>query len=149
LRRHEVDPEGEIPFSLDNRKAKAMQIPSETKPALWGAAGGIVAGMLVLSYGFGYMSNTNAQKIADAQTEKAVIAALTPVCAEKFRALPDVAARTAIIVGNKDNPYLMRAAFKDEEALVTLPGKTYPETDLVSACAKLVLAPPKSAAVVK
>jgi hypothetical protein len=90
-----------------------------------------------------------AQKIADAQTEKAVIAALTPVCAEKFRALPDVAARTAIIVANKDNPYLMRAAFKDEEALVTLPGKTYPETDLVSACAKLVLAPPKSAAVVK
>jgi alpha/beta superfamily hydrolase len=126
-----------------------MQIPSETKPALWGAAGGIVAGMLVLSYGFGYMSNTNAQKIADAQTEKAVIAALTPVCAEKFRALPDVAARTAILVANSDNTYLMRPAFKDQEGLVTLPGKTYPESDLVGACAKLVLTPPKSAAVAK
>jgi alpha/beta superfamily hydrolase len=109
------------------------------KPALWSAAGGIVAGMLVLSYGFGYMSNTNAQKIADAQTEKAVIAALTPVCAEKFRALSDVAARTAILVANSDNTYLMRPAFKDQEALVTLPGKTYPESDLVGACAKLVL----------
>src|SRR6266566_4690137 len=31
---------GRNPFSLDNRKAKAMQVPSETKPALWGAAGG-------------------------------------------------------------------------------------------------------------
>jgi hypothetical protein len=119
------------------------------KPALWSAAGGIVAGMLVLSYGFGYMSNTTAQKIADAQTEKAVVAALTPVCAEKFRALPDVAARTAILVANSDNTYLMRPAFKDQEGLVTLPGKTYPESDLVGACAKLVLTPPKSAAVAK
>ena len=119
------------------------------KPALWSAAGGIVAGMLVLSYGFGYMSNTTAQKIADAQTEKAIIATLTPVCAEKFRALSDVAARTAILVANSDNTYLMRPAFKDQEALVTLPGKTYPESDLVGACAKLVLTPPKSAAVVR
>jgi alpha/beta superfamily hydrolase len=119
------------------------------KPALWSAAGGIVAGMLVLSYGFGYMSNTTAQRIADAQTEKAVVAAMTPVCAEKFRALSDVAARTAILVANSDNTYLMRPAFKDEEALVTLPGKTYPESDLVGACAKLVLTPPKSAAVAK
>jgi alpha/beta superfamily hydrolase len=119
------------------------------KPALWSAAGGIVAGMLVLSYGFGYMSKTAAQNIADAQTEKAVVAALTPVCAEKFRALPDVAARTAILVANKDNTYQMRPAFKDEEALVTLPGKTYPENDLVSACATLILTPPKSAGVAK
>ena len=73
------------------------------KPALWSAAGGIVAGMLVLSYGFGYMSKIAAKNIADAQTEKAVVAALTPVCAEKFRALPDVAARTAILVANKVN----------------------------------------------
>jgi hypothetical protein len=119
------------------------------KPSLWTGVGGVIAGMLLLSYGFGFMSNTNAQKIADSQTEKAVIAVLTPVCAEKFRALPDVAARTAILVANKDNAYLMRPAFKDEEALVTLPGKTYPESDLVSACTKLVLTPPNSAAVVK
>jgi hypothetical protein len=57
------------------------------KPSLWTGVGGVIAGMLMLSYGFGFMNNTNAQKIADAQTEKAVIAALTPVCAEKFRAL--------------------------------------------------------------
>ena len=116
------------------------------KPALWSAAGGIVAGMLILSYGFGYMSKTTAQKIADAQAEKAVVAALAPVCAEKFRALPDVAARTAILAANKDSPYSMRPAFKDQEALVTLPGKTYPESDLVDACAKLVLTPPAAVA---
>ena len=120
-----------------------MQIPSETKPALWGAAGGIIAGMLVLSYGFGYMSNTNAQKIADAQTEKAVIAALTPVCAEKFRALPDVAARTSTLIADKDNSYKMREAFP--EAMITLPGKSYPDSDLTAACAGLILTPPKTA----
>jgi hypothetical protein len=46
---------------------------------------------------------------------------LGPVCAGKFSALPDVAARTAIIVADKDNSYKMRDAFP--EALITLPGK--------------------------
>ena len=34
---------GENPFSLNSRMAKTMQVPSETEPALWGAAGGPVA----------------------------------------------------------------------------------------------------------
>ena len=72
-----------------------------------------------------------------------VIAVLAPVCADKFRALPDVAARTATLVADKDNSYKMREAFP--EALITLPGKTYPDSDLTAACAGLVLAPPKTA----
>jgi hypothetical protein len=37
----------------------------------------------------------------------------------------------------------MRAAFPD--AMITLPGKSYPDSDLAAACAGLVLAPPKTA----
>ena len=113
------------------------------KPSLWTGAGGVVVGMLLLSYGFGFMSRTTAEKAARTSSETAVVAVLAPVCAEKFRALPDVAARTATLVANKEYSYKMRESFP--EALITLPGKSYPDTDLTTACAGLILAPPKTA----
>jgi hypothetical protein len=113
------------------------------KPSLWTGAGGVVIGMFLLSYGFGFMSRTTADKLASTKSEAAVIAVMAPVCAEKFRALPDAAARTATIVANKDYSYKMREAFP--EALITLPGKTYTDSDLTAACANLILASPKSA----
>jgi hypothetical protein len=99
--------------------------------------------MLLLSYGFGFMSRNTAEKLASASSEKAVIAVLAPVCADKFRALPDVSARTATLIADKDNSYKMREAFP--EAMITLPGKSYPDSDLTAACAGLILAPPKTA----
>jgi len=113
------------------------------KSTLWTGAGGVIVGMILLSYGFGFVSRTTAEKLARTSSETAVIAVLAPVCAEKFRALPDVAARTATLVANKDYSYKMREAFP--EALVTLPGKSYPDSDLTAACASLILAPPKAA----
>ena len=99
--------------------------------------------MVLLSYGFGFMSRTTAEKLASTSSERAVIAVLAPVCADKFRALPDVAARTATLVANKDSSWEMRKAFP--ETLITLPGKSYPDSDLTTACAGLILAPPKTA----
>jgi hypothetical protein len=112
-------------------------------PYLWTGVGGVVVGMFLLSYGFGFTSPTTAEKLSSAASEKAIIAAMAPVCADKFGALPDVVARTAIIVADKDNSYKMREAFP--EALITLPGKNYPNSDLTAACAGLILAPPKTA----
>jgi hypothetical protein len=113
------------------------------KPSLWTGAGGVVIGMLLLSYGFGFMSRTTAEKLARTSSETAVIAVLAPVCADKFSALADVAARTATLVANKEYSYKMREAFP--EALITLPGKSYPDSDLTAACAGLILALPKAA----
>ncbi len=62
------------------------------KPSLWTGAGGVVVGMLLLSYGFGFVSQTTAAKLASTSSESAVIAVLAPGCADSFRALPDVAA---------------------------------------------------------
>jgi hypothetical protein len=135
--------EGRNHSFLTNQREEDAMDSSRVKPAIWSAIGGAIAGMLVLSYGFGYMSPSAAKRIADAETEIAIIATLAPVCAEKFNALPDVTARKATLAQNKDSSWKMREAFP--EALVTLPGKSYVDSDLVSACAKLVLAPPKSA----
>jgi hypothetical protein len=113
------------------------------KPSLWTGVGGMVVGMSLLSYGFGFMSQETAEELASANSERAVIAVLAPVCADKFRALPDVVARTATLVADKDNSYKMREAFP--EALITLPDKSYPNSNLTAACAGLILAPPKTA----
>jgi small subunit ribosomal protein S21 len=88
------------------------------------------------------LSRNTADKLANTSPERAVIAVLAPVCAANFRALPDVAARTATLVANKDS-YKMRDAFP--EAMITLPGKSYTDSDLTTACAGLILAPPKTA----
>src|SRR5712672_4166424 len=74
------------------------------KPSLWTGVGGVVVGMFLLSYGFGFMSQNAAQKLASTSSERAVIAALAPVCADKFGALPDVAARTATLVQTRTIP---------------------------------------------
>jgi hypothetical protein len=112
------------------------------KPSLWTGAGGVVVGMVLLSYGFGFMSRTTAEKLASTSSERAVIAVLAPVCADKFRALPDVAARTATLVANKDS-YKLREAFP--EAMIRLPGNSFTDSNLTAACADLILAPPKTA----
>ena len=99
--------------------------------------------MVLLSYGFGFMSRKTAEELASTNSERAVIVVLAPVCADKFRALPDVAARTATLVAEKGNSYKMREAFP--ESMITLPDKSYPDSDLTAACAALILATPKTA----
>ena len=112
-------------------------------PSLWTGAAGVIVGMLIISYGFGFMSPNTAEKLAITSSEKAVIAVLASACADKFHALSDVATRTATLVADKDSAYKMREAFP--EALITLPGKTYPDSDLTAACASLILGPPRTA----
>jgi hypothetical protein len=46
----------------------------------------MVVGMFLLSYGFGFMSQNTAEKLASTSSESAVIAVLAPICAEKFGA---------------------------------------------------------------
>jgi hypothetical protein len=136
--------------AYDNFLFKLEECPMKinwegVKLSLWGGAGGVAVGMFLLSHGFGYMSPNAAEKLASASSDKAVIAVLAPVCADKFRTLSDVAARTATLVANKDNSYKMREAFP--EAMITLPGKTYPDSDLTAKCAGLILAPPTTVSI--
>jgi hypothetical protein len=54
------------------------------KPALWTGVGGVVVGMFLLSYGFGFgfVSRPTAEQLASTNSEKA------PVCAESLTAAP-------------------------------------------------------------
>lgn len=88
-----------------------------------------------MSYGFGYMSPSAAQKMAKTQSDTAVVAVLAPVCAAKFRELPDYAVKRAAL--EKASAYERRDIFPKE--LVTLPGTTFTDADLASACTEAVL----------
>jgi alpha/beta superfamily hydrolase len=122
-----------------------MQIPSilrgeSLKRLLQGAAAGAVATMVVgFSWG-GWSLGSTADKMAKEQSNLAVVAALAPVCADKFRALPDAEAKTVAL--SKADSWKRAEEFPQE--LVTLPGETYPSSALVNA--RYALLAPKSAA---
>jgi hypothetical protein len=128
------------------RKENTMQVPAilqgeSLTRLLQGAAAGAVATMFVGFYWGGWSLGSTADKMARERSELAVIAALAPVCAEKFRALPDADVKKAAL--SKIDSWKRRDEFPKE--LVTLPGESYPNAALVDACSTLLLAP-KSAA---
>ena len=108
---------------------------------LQGATAGAIA-TIVIGFGWGGWSlGSTADKMAKDQSELAVITALAPVCADKFRAQPDAAAKTVAL--SKVDSWSRSDQFPKE--LVTLPGGTYPSSALANACYALLMAP-KSAA---
>jgi hypothetical protein len=123
-----------------------MQVPSilqgETlKRLLQGAAVGSVATIVVGFYWGGWSLGSTTEKIAKERSQLAVVAALAPVCADKFRTLADAEAKKVAL--SKVDSWKRRDEFPKE--LVTLPGESYPSSALVDACYTLLLAP-KSAA---
>ena len=122
-----------------------MQLPSilqgeSLKRLLQGAVVGAIATMVVGFNWGGWSLGSTADKMAKEQSELAVVAALAPVCADKFRALPDVAAKTVAL--SKVESWKRVEEFPKE--FVTLPGERSPSSALVKACYALLV--PKSAA---
>ena len=123
-----------------------MQVPSilqgeSLKRLLQGAAVGAIATILIGFNWGGWSLGSTADRMATEQSKLAVVAVLAPVCADKFRAQPDAAAKTVAL--SKVYPWKRAEEFPKE--LVTLPGETNPSSALVDACYALLLAP-KSAA---
>ena len=99
-----------------------MQMPSMLQEEsltrlMQGAAAGAVATMFVGFYWGGWSLSSTADKMAKQRSELAVVAALAPVCVDKFRALPDAEAKQAAL--SKVRSWKRRDEFPKE--LVTLP----------------------------
>src|SRR3981081_3288809 len=103
-----------------------MQLPAilqgeSLRRLMQGAAAGAVATMFVGFNWGGWSLGSTADKMAKERSDLAVVAALAPVCAEKFRALPDADAKTAAL--SKVDSWKRRDEFPKE--FVTLPGDSY------------------------
>jgi hypothetical protein len=123
-----------------------MQVPSmfqgeSLTRLLQGAVAGAVATIFIgFSWG-GWSLGSTADKMAKEQSEVAVVAALAPVCADKFRAQPDAAAKTIAL--SKVDSWKRADEFPKE--FVTLPGETFPSSALAGACYALLMAPKSTA----
>jgi hypothetical protein len=124
-----------------------MQVPSifqgeSLKRLLQGAVVGAVATIVVGFNWGGWSLGSTTDKMAREQSKLAVVAALAPACADKFRAQPDAAAKTIAL--SKVDAWNRTKDFPKE--FVTLPGETYPNSALVDACYALLMAPKQATA---
>ena len=114
-----------------------MKLPAETKPALWGMAGGAVAAMIVGFTWGGWVTGGRADSDALQRTNTAVVAALAPVCVERFRNASGAAAN---LVELKKVDSWSRADVVEKGGWVNPPGgKPHDQqTAIARACAELL-----------
>jgi hypothetical protein len=117
-----------------------MNIPVQTKPALWGIAGGALALAIVgFSWG-GWTTAGKAESVARAQVDTAVVGALAPVCADRFQRAGDAGANLAAL---RRLDYSSQGEFIEKGGWAGLPGVKATErlSDVARACAVLLLTP--------
>jgi alpha/beta superfamily hydrolase len=115
-----------------------MEISRETKaavrPALWGAVAGAIALAIVgFSWG-GWVTGGTAETLAKNSAATAVVAALTPICVEKFQQAADASAN---LVEMKKATYAWdQSKFVEKGGWATMPGSTEPNSAVAKACAE-------------
>jgi hypothetical protein len=110
-----------------------MKFPPETKPALLGAAGGA---LVLAIYGFawgGWVTGASAERTAKERADKAVVAALLPVCVAKFNSAADVSVHMAAL--KKINSW-EQGSYVEKGGWANMPGTTMVNSDLARACAE-------------
>jgi hypothetical protein len=125
-------------------RPKAMQVPSILRSEsrtrlLQGIAIGAVASMVVgFSWG-GWMTGGTANRLATEEADTAVVAALTPICVEKF--LQNSDAKANLVALQKISTNWEQGDYLEKGGWATQPGASSPDYHLARACAeKLVQA---------
>jgi hypothetical protein len=115
-----------------------MDISKETKATvrsvLWGAAAGAIALAIVGFNWGGWVTAGTAETLAKSRAATAVVAALTPICVEKFRQAADASANLAEM---KKAAYVWdQSKFVEKGGWATMPGSTEPNSAVARTCAE-------------
>jgi hypothetical protein len=116
-----------------------MKIPIETKPILWGIAGGAVA-LAIVGFGWGgWITGGKAEATALIRVNDAVVVALAPVCVDKFQRAGDAAAN---LVALKKVDTWSQGEFVEKGGWAAMPGAQSSErlSAVAKACAVLLAA---------
>jgi hypothetical protein len=120
-------------------KGFAMQFPTYTKPLVWGFIGGAVACTIVgFSWG-GWVTGSTARKDTAMAAHDAVVTALAPICAERFRSQDDALAKIAALAKTSS---WERGSAIEKSGYALMPGSKTTDTDVARACAELLASPP-------
>jgi hypothetical protein len=114
-------------------------LPANTSAYLWGAFGGAaVLAIVGFSWG-GWTTGGTATRNASTAAHDAVVAALAPICVDRFRGQSDAAARTADLA--KTSTW-ERGAVIEKSGFATMPGAKSADSDVARACAAILADPP-------
>ncbi|HET7413204.1 MAG TPA: hypothetical protein VFJ18_11160, partial [Pararhizobium sp.] len=98
-----------------------MQIPEWVKPAAWGAVGGAVAIAIVGFSADWVVTSGTAAEMVEAESESAVLAALTPICVAQFKSQTDVM-RTTHLAALEEESSWQQSDYVVEQGWATMPG---------------------------
>ena len=110
-----------------------MKIHPGVKPAVWGAAAGAVVLTVVGFSSLGWTLGSTAERVATQRAEAAVVAALAPICVEKFQRQAEAAAK--LVEFNKVSSWNRRSII-EKRGRATMPGTDTPNSAVASACAE-------------
>jgi hypothetical protein len=121
-------------------KGNIMQLPKllqgeSLTRLLQGAFAGFLA-TVVIGFGWGgWMLGSAAKKMADQSTSSAIVAALAPICVEKFQHATEAKATLAqlkLIDSWKQDSFIEKGGW------ATFPGTASPNNNVAEACAKML-----------
>lgn len=121
---------GEDFLFFPNERPKAIEIPAQTKSAIWGAVGGAIL-TLVLGFYLGGWHHRMAEEVSD----KKVIAALAPFCVDQFLKSADPAQTDALL---KLTTNYERGSFLEKCGWTGLPGSNVTNWGVGRACGDLL-----------
>jgi hypothetical protein len=114
----------------------SMKMSPKVESALWGAAGG-AAGLALVGFMFGgWVTGGRAAEMAQQKADKAVIAALAPICVDKFRHAQNAEAN--LVKLNAINYSWEKGTYVSQGGWATLPGSSEPSSAVAQACAEML-----------
>ena len=115
-----------------------MNMPTNTKPWIQGAVVGAIALAIVGFTWGGWVTGGTAAKNAAATSHDAVVAALAPICVERFRARSDAVVRTADLLKTRGWD---RGGILETGGYAALSDSSAVDSDVATACAKILATP--------
>lgn len=116
--------------------AFSLQLTPKVETLLWGVAAG-AAGVAMIGFMFGgWVTGGKAAEMAQQQADKAVITALAPICADKFRHASNVQENLGKL--NAISYSWEKGNYVSQGGWATLPGNKEPYRGVAEACADLL-----------
>ena len=116
--------------------AFSLKLTPKIEATLWGAVGGAAA-LAVVGFMFGgWVTGGRAAEMARIQADKAVVAALAPICVDKFRHAKNVEENLGKL--NAISYSWEKGSYVSQGGWATMPGNNEPNSGVAQACAEML-----------
>ena len=114
----------------------SMKLSPKVEAVLWGAVGGAAA-LAIVGFTFGgWVTGGKAKEMAQQQSDKAVTAALSPICVDKFRHAKDADANLGKL--NAISYSWEKGTYVSAGGWATMHGNSEPNSAVAQACAEVL-----------